>query len=65
MFTNSSTGSRDAVTGVSAEEYFKDKVAAPRPATSTLALDKLRDSGFTPAPAAERLSDYLNQRTEP
>jgi dTDP-4-dehydrorhamnose reductase/dTDP-4-dehydrorhamnose 3,5-epimerase len=59
------TGSRDAVTGVSAREYFKNKAAAPRPSNSALQLDKLRASGFWPAPAAERLSDYLNARTRP
>jgi dTDP-4-dehydrorhamnose reductase/dTDP-4-dehydrorhamnose 3,5-epimerase len=57
------TGSRGAVTGVSTREYFKDKAAAPRPANSTLTLDKLRATGFSPAPAPERLREYLNKRT--
>jgi dTDP-4-dehydrorhamnose 3,5-epimerase len=57
------TGSRSAVTGVSTQEYFKDKAAAPRPAISTLTLDKLRATGFSPAPAPERLREYLNKRT--
>lgn len=57
------TGSRAGVTGVSTREYFKDKAAAPRPANSTLTLDKLRAAGFSPAPAPERLREYLNKRT--
>ncbi|UWX96291.1 bifunctional dTDP-4-dehydrorhamnose 3,5-epimerase family protein/NAD(P)-dependent oxidoreductase [Arthrobacter zhaoxinii] len=48
-----------AVTGVSTEEYFKDKQAAPRPKNSVLPLDKIKAAGFAPADAAERLSAYL------
>ncbi|WP_449373495.1 sugar nucleotide-binding protein [Arthrobacter psychrolactophilus] len=51
--------SRDAVTGVSTEEYFKGKQAAPRPLNSTLNLNKIKATGFTPAPAKQRLSEYL------
>ncbi|WP_318242038.1 bifunctional dTDP-4-dehydrorhamnose 3,5-epimerase family protein/NAD(P)-dependent oxidoreductase [Arthrobacter gallicola] len=49
----------NAVTGVSTEEYFRDKTAAPRPANSALPLDKIRATGFTPADAAKRLAAYL------
>ncbi|MFQ4147205.1 bifunctional dTDP-4-dehydrorhamnose 3,5-epimerase family protein/NAD(P)-dependent oxidoreductase [Arthrobacter sp. LAPM80] len=53
--------SRDAVTGVSTEEYFKGKDAAPRPLHSTLDLNKIKATGFTPASAAERLREYLDK----
>lgn len=53
--------SRDSVTGVSTEEYFKGKDAAPRPLNSTLNLDKIKAAGFTPAPAARRLREYLDK----
>ncbi|WP_426938809.1 sugar nucleotide-binding protein [Pseudarthrobacter sp. S3] len=50
---------RSAVTGVSTEEYFKDKAAAPRPLNSVLDLTKIKTSGFTPRPAAEALRAYV------
>lgn len=53
--------SRSSVTGVSTEEYFKGKGAAPRPLNSTLNLDKIKAAGFTPAPAAQRLREYLDK----
>ncbi|WP_077490079.1 sugar nucleotide-binding protein [Sinomonas mesophila] len=44
------------VSSVSTAEYFADKPeAAPRPLTSTLALDKLRSTGFRAAGQDERL----------
>ncbi|MDM7989800.1 bifunctional dTDP-4-dehydrorhamnose 3,5-epimerase family protein/NAD(P)-dependent oxidoreductase [Arthrobacter sp. zg-Y877] len=49
----------DAVTGVSTEEYFAGKAAAPRPKNSVLPLDKLKAAGFTPADAMDRLRAYL------
>ncbi|MCU1515421.1 MAG: dTDP-4-dehydrorhamnose reductase [Pseudarthrobacter sp.] len=51
--------SRDAVTGVSTEDYFKGKAAAPRPLNSVLDLSRIKATGFTPANAADRLKDYL------
>ncbi|WP_104178899.1 bifunctional dTDP-4-dehydrorhamnose 3,5-epimerase family protein/NAD(P)-dependent oxidoreductase [Arthrobacter sp. B0490] len=50
---------RADVTGVSTAEYFAGKEAAPRPLQSTLDLGKLRAAGFAPAPAAERLAEYV------
>ena len=52
---------RDQVTGVSTEEYFKGKQAAPRPLNSTLNLNKIKATGFTPAPAKQRLTEYLEK----
>ncbi len=51
--------SRKAVTGVSTEEYFRDKDAAPRPLNSALDLGRLEAAGFRPADAGERLADYV------
>ncbi|WP_404320440.1 sugar nucleotide-binding protein [Arthrobacter luteolus] len=48
-----------AVTGVSTEDYFKGKKAAPRPLNSVLPLDKIKATGFTPADASGRLGGYL------
>lgn len=53
--------SRDSVTGVSTEEYFKDKSAAPRPPNSTLDLSRIKATGFTPPPAQQRLAEYLEK----
>jgi dTDP-4-dehydrorhamnose 3,5-epimerase len=50
---------RDAVTGVSTEDYFRDKAAAPRPANSVLDLAKIKATGFTPRSASEALKEYL------
>jgi dTDP-4-dehydrorhamnose 3,5-epimerase len=50
---------RDAVTGVSTEEYFRGKAASPRPRNSTLELAKIETAGFKPAPSAGRLQAYL------
>ena len=52
--------SADAVTGVSTEEYFRGKEAAPRPLNSVLDLQKLEAAGFTPAESAARLTDYVS-----
>lgn len=59
-----SGGSADAVTGVSTEEYFKGKDAAPRPMNSVLDLQKLEAAGFTPADSAARLTDYVSGTDE-
>ena len=47
------------VSDVSAAEYGADKALAPRPRHSALALDKIRATGFEPAPVADQLSAYL------
>ena len=48
------------VTGVSTEEYFKDKEGiAPRPLQSTLDLAKIKAAGFTPRDWEEALAEYL------
>lgn len=55
--------SRTAVTGVSTEQYFRGKQAAPRPVNSVLDLSKIKAAGFI-APAAKlRLADYVNSTT--
>ncbi|MEK0154580.1 NAD(P)-dependent oxidoreductase, partial [Arthrobacter oryzae] len=51
---------RTAVTGVSTEEYFKGKPAAPRPLNSVLDLAKIQSTGFEPARAQSRLKEYLS-----
>ncbi|WP_255768212.1 sugar nucleotide-binding protein [Pseudarthrobacter sulfonivorans] len=51
--------SRGDVTGVSTEEYFRGKAAAPRPLNSVLALDKIKATGFAPADASQRLVEYV------
>ncbi len=53
--------SRSDVTGVSSEDYFAGRSAAPRPKYSTLSLEKLERSGFVPADGAEALTAYLAQ----
>ncbi|WP_411373705.1 sugar nucleotide-binding protein [Arthrobacter sp. MPF02] len=54
-----SGASRDDVTGVTTEEYFADKSAAPRPLNSTLDLAKVREAGFEVVDSNERLKEYL------
>ncbi|MCQ6271654.1 bifunctional dTDP-4-dehydrorhamnose 3,5-epimerase family protein/NAD(P)-dependent oxidoreductase [Pseudarthrobacter sp. R1] len=52
---------RSAVTGVTTEEYFHGKAAAPRPLNSVLDLGKIKQSGFEPRPARDALKAYLGQ----
>lgn len=47
---------------VRTKDYFAGRQAAPRPPDSTLDLTRLKASGFTPAPAGERLRQYLRNR---
>jgi dTDP-4-dehydrorhamnose reductase len=54
---------RSSVMGVSTEEYFKGKAAAPRPLNSVLDLTKVKISGFKPRPAREVLEAYVTQLT--
>ncbi|GGF51569.1 dTDP-4-dehydrorhamnose reductase [Marmoricola endophyticus] len=52
---------RDAgdVTAVSTEEYAAGKVLSPRPAYSTLSLQRIRATGFEPVDADEALAAYV------
>ncbi|MCB0913255.1 MAG: sugar nucleotide-binding protein, partial [Propionibacteriaceae bacterium] len=52
--------SRDDVSGTSTEAYSAGKAVSPRPRHSTLDLTRIKASGFAPAPAAERLREYLS-----
>jgi dTDP-4-dehydrorhamnose 3,5-epimerase len=52
------------VTAVTTEAYYADKiqsgaVIAPRPLQSTLNLDKIKSTGFTPRDLTQALEDYL------
>jgi dTDP-4-dehydrorhamnose 3,5-epimerase len=51
--------SPDDVAGVSTADYSAGKDLAPRPARSSLALDKIRATGFEPANALVQLERYL------
>lgn len=51
---------RADVTPITTAEYTADRTGiAPRPRYSTLALDKVTATGFSPAPARQRLQEYL------
>ncbi|MEA9985947.1 MULTISPECIES: sugar nucleotide-binding protein [Subtercola] len=49
-----------SVTGVSTEEYFAGKAAAPRPLNSALDLAKIKATGFVPPDADQALIAYLS-----
>lgn len=50
------------VTGVTTSEYFAGKEnIAPRPHHSTFALDKIKQTGFTPRDWQDALTDYLQK----
>lgn len=49
------------VIGVSTEAYFAGKMAAPRPLSSTLRLDKIKAIGFSPRDMDEALLGYLKE----
>lgn len=56
--------SRDDVTAVSTEEYFAGKLSegvkiSPRPAASTLSLNKLESTGYHPTPWEAELEEYF------
>ncbi|MFT4185662.1 MAG: bifunctional dTDP-4-dehydrorhamnose 3,5-epimerase family protein/NAD(P)-dependent oxidoreductase [Micrococcaceae bacterium] len=51
--------SKNQVTGISTDEYFKDKIVAPRPLQSTLDLTKIKASGFIPRTQKEALDAYF------
>lgn len=50
---------RGSVTGVSTEEYFKGKSAAPRPLNSALDLAKIKASGLELPLVSTRLKSYV------
>lgn len=50
---------RSEVVPISTDEYGRGKQLAPRPVHSALALDKIKATGFRPAPVAESLATYL------
>ncbi|HMH69933.1 MAG TPA: bifunctional dTDP-4-dehydrorhamnose 3,5-epimerase family protein/NAD(P)-dependent oxidoreductase [Candidatus Saccharimonadales bacterium] len=55
--------SANDITPVSTNQYFKDKVdISPRPLQSTLNLDKIKATGFTPREWRQALHDYLDQQ---
>ncbi len=47
------------VTPVSTDDYAQGRAMAPRPAHSTLSLDRITGTGFTPRDAAARLRDHV------
>ena len=49
------------ITGMSTEDYFAGKTAAPRPLRSTLALAKLQRAGFNPTPSSDALNAYVGR----
>ncbi|MEE9096552.1 bifunctional dTDP-4-dehydrorhamnose 3,5-epimerase family protein/NAD(P)-dependent oxidoreductase [Pseudarthrobacter phenanthrenivorans] len=49
--------SPDAITGVSTEEYFAGKAAAPRPLNSVLDLSRIKSTGFSPVDQLQRLRE--------
>jgi dTDP-4-dehydrorhamnose 3,5-epimerase len=61
VFAHSGRSPED-VTGVSTAEYSAGKDVAPRPANSSLALDRIRATGFDPKSSLSQLERYL--RTE-
>jgi dTDP-4-dehydrorhamnose reductase/dTDP-4-dehydrorhamnose 3,5-epimerase len=56
--------SRDDVRPVSTEEYADGRALAPRPARSTMALGKLRATGFEPGDVMEALTQYLARASD-
>lgn len=53
--------SPEDVTGISTADYSAGKDVAPRPAKSSLALDKLRATGFEPEDARAALDRYCSE----
>ena len=54
--------SREDVTPITTQEYAAGKLVSPRPTHSTLNLDKLAATGYSPVPASRRLAEYLARR---
>jgi dTDP-4-dehydrorhamnose 3,5-epimerase len=54
---------RDDVTGVSTEQYYEGKTdISRRPLQSTLNLDKIKATGFTPTDWRQSLKEYLKKK---
>lgn len=54
----------DDVTGVSTKEYYADKEGiAPRPLQSTLNIDKIQSTGFTPRDLEDALQEYIAKQS--
>ena len=54
---------REDVTPVTTEQYYEGKEGiAPRPLQSTLSLDKIKATGFTPREWTEALREYLGNQ---
>lgn len=56
---------RSDVRPVSTAEYGRDKQQAPRPTHSALSLDRIRATGFQPAPVEQSLAAYVAALPEP
>lgn len=56
---------KTSVSPVSTEDYARGKNLAPRPRYSALDLTKLRNSGFIPSDADQRLAQYLVHEAPP
>jgi len=55
--------SKDDVSPVSTADYYAGKEGiAPRPLQSTLKLDKIKDTGFTPRDWRQALQEYMEQQ---
>ena len=55
----------DDVIPVSTEEYYAGKeFISPRPANSTLSLDKIKSTGFTPTDWRQSLINYIKREDE-
>ncbi|MGK0722269.1 sugar nucleotide-binding protein [Leucobacter sp. W1478] len=50
----------ERVSGTTTAEYFAGKQVAPRPLFSTLSLEKIKATGFTPRDARDALAAYLS-----
>ncbi|MDP2771993.1 MAG: bifunctional dTDP-4-dehydrorhamnose 3,5-epimerase family protein/NAD(P)-dependent oxidoreductase [Nocardioides sp.] len=58
VFERSGRAAAD-VRPITTEQYAAGKALAPRPASSTMSLDKIRATGFEPVDAMTALDDYL------
>ncbi|MFT3888291.1 MAG: sugar nucleotide-binding protein [Arachnia sp.] len=57
--------SPEDVSEVSTQEYSAGKLVSPRPANSTLSLERLKATGFVPEDADLRLATYVTERRQP
>ncbi|TRY16688.1 sugar nucleotide-binding protein [Tessaracoccus rhinocerotis] len=55
----------DDISTCTTTQWAKDKTIAPRPQHSTLDLTKIQATGHTPAPAYQRLIEWVNQTPRP